>query len=145
MLNPDIVNLIILNEDKKVIGKATAYYNQDKKYVLFNNISVKGIKTKNLKDKNAREKEVLDTLLRATKEMVRAYRKKDVQIDSVRIGMNKNSLSDTIKNSNIKIEYDNLIPNYNYKNYEGDANSMDGQAILYEDSEKCENPLAKLK
>lgn len=145
MLNSDIVNLIILNEDKKLIGKATAYYNQDKKYVLFNNISVKGIKTKNLEYKNAKEKEVLDTLLRATKEIVGAYRKKDVQINSVRIGMNRNSLSDTIKNSNIKIEYDNLISNYNYKNYEGDANSTDGQAILYEDSEKCENSLAKLK
>lgn len=137
MINPNIVNLIILDENKKPIGKATAYYNESKKYILFNNISVKGIKTKNLENKNKQEKDILDALLRAIKDIIMAYKKKNIEIDNIRIGMNRNGLSDIIKKSNIKVVHDDLLSNYNYRNYEGDANSIEGQAVLYENSEMC--------
>lgn len=41
MINPNIKNLIIYDSMRNVVGKTTAFYNYNQKYILFNNIEIK--------------------------------------------------------------------------------------------------------
>lgn len=131
MINPDIANLIIYDENNQVLGKATAYYNSSKKYILFNNAEVKV--TKELKNSKERRREILNTLLRAVDDLTNAFKKNNVNINEVRIGMGHNDLALAIKEAKIEIELDDLFDNYHYDGYIGDANREEGQAILYKD------------
>lgn len=131
MINPDIANLIIYDENNQVLGKATAYYNSSKKYILFNNAEVKV--TKELKNSKERRREILNTLLRAVDDLTKAFKKNNVNINEVRIGMGHNDLALAIKEAKIEIELDDLFDNYHYDGYIGDANGEEGQAILYKD------------
>ena len=131
MINPDIANLIIYDENNQVLGKATAYYNSRKKYILFNNAEVKV--TKELKNSKERRREILNALLRAVDDLTKAFKKNNVNINEVRIGMGHNDLALAIKEAKIEIELDDLFDNYHYDGYIGDANGEEGQAILYKD------------
>lgn len=138
LINKDIANLIIYDENKKIIGKATAYYNKDKKYILFNNAVLKNLDTKDLKTKNKIETDSLKAILRATSDVMDELKKKGVNISDVRVGMTKNSLSNSINDMNLNIELDDLLPNYNFNGYYGDANNFEGQAVLYSDKDDLE-------
>lgn len=131
MINPNIANLIIYDENNQILGKATAYYNSNKKYVLFNNAEVKI--TKELKNSKERRKEILNALLRAVDDLIKAFKDNNVNINEVRIGMSHNDLALAIKEAKLEIALDNLFDNYHYEGYKGDANGKEGQAILYKD------------
>lgn len=135
MINPDVVNLIIYDGNKKVIGKATAYFNKNKKYILFNSAVLKRFTSKDLKSEEKRKKDCLKAILRATKDVVLKLKSQGVNINEVRIGMTRNDLSETINKFKLDIILDDLLYNYDYKGYEGDANGLEGQAILYRDKE----------
>ena len=126
MINPNIQNLLILNKDKIIIAKATAYYNEEEKYILFNNVeaSLKLINTKNRKE----IKEAKEAIKRAVLDQVIAQNNKGVKIKHIRIGMTKNDL---FTSRDLKVNYGNYLSNYPYKDYAGDANSYAGQGILY--------------
>lgn len=134
MINPDIVNLVIYDENKKVIGKATAYYNKNKKYILFNNALVKSLKTKDLEADKKRKINCLKAILRAISDVIEELKKQNVYIESVRMGMTKNDLSDVIKETGIEVKLEDLLLNYSYEGYEGNANGCEGQAVLYKDN-----------
>lgn len=133
MINPNIANLILYDENNNVIGKATAYYNRKKKYILFNNAETKEITTKGLKSEKQRKKECLEALIRGTLDAVKALREKGENVTEVRIGMLKNDLKEAIKEYGLEISHE-LLEAYNWKNYDGDASDKkEGQAILYKD------------
>lgn len=133
MINPDIANLIIYDENKQVLGKATAYFNKEKKYILFNNAEMKV--TKELKNSKERRKELLSAILRAVNDVTKEFKKQGININEVRMGMERNDLEEAIKEAKLEIELNNLFANYSYKNYAGDANGNEGQAVLYKDNE----------
>lgn len=133
MINPNVCNLIIYDENNQVLGKATAYYNQSNKYILFNNAEFKV--TKDLKNNKARRKELLEAILRAVNDVVKEFKEQGVNINEVRMGMKRNDLEEAIKEAKLEIELNNLFDNYPYKNYSGDANEDEGQVILYKDSD----------
>ena len=139
MINPDVANLILYDENNNVIGKATAYYNRKKKYILFNNAETKVITTKGLKNERERQKECLEALIRGTLDAVKALKQKGEDVIEVRIGMLRNDLEEAIKEYGLKISYD-LLEAYDWKDYDGDASgSYDGQAILYKDDKISKN------
>ena len=56
---------------------------------------------------------------------------KGIIINECRIGMARNDLSDVII-SEFNIDKNNMLANFNYKGYNGDANDKNyGQAIVY--------------
>lgn len=139
MINPDIANLIIYDENNQVIGKATAYYNRRKKYILFNNIETKVIKTYRNKSEVQRKKDCLDAIIRGVNDAVSELKRQGKEVTEVRIGMKKNDLGDTILEEEIPIS-NKLLNNYDWFDYEGDANDINlGQAIVYKDEENLIN------
>ena len=98
---------------------------------MFNNAEVKV--TKELKNSKERRREILNALLRAVDDLTKAFKKNNVNINEVRIGMGHNDLALAIKEAKIEIELDDLFDNYHYDGYIGDANGEEGQAILYKD------------
>lgn len=139
MINPDIANLIIYDENNQVIGKATAYYNRRKKYILFNNIETKVIKTYRNKSEVQRKKECLEAIIRGVNDAVSELKRQGKEVTEVRIGMKKNDLGDTILEEEIPISH-KLLNNYDWFDYEGDANDINlGQAIIYKDEENLIN------
>ena len=135
MINPDIVNLILYDENNNIIGKATAYYNRKKKYILFNNVEAKPITAHGLKSAEARQKECLEALIRGVTDVVKALKERGEDISEVRAGMLRNDLAHAIKDYGLEISYD-LLEAYNWKGYSGDASDVDsGQAIIYKDDD----------
>lgn len=134
MINPDIANLIIYDENNQVLGKATAYYNKDKKYILFNNAEMKV--TRELQNSSERRKACLNAILRAINDVVEEFEKQGINIAEVRIGMTRNDLKKAIKEAELEIALTNLFDNYPYIGTEGDANGKAGQAVLYRDNEE---------
>ena len=73
-------------------------------------------------------KAFIDEQIKAIKEQVKDMEKRGLMVNDIRIGMNNNDLYDEVKEC-YKIT-NNMLLNYNYHNYEGDANSKNGQAIV---------------
>ena len=121
IINPKIKNLVVYKNDE-IIGKATAFYNDG--YILFNNIEIK-------EQKNIDEKSVLKWFLNGIKDQIKEMNYKGIIINECRIGMARNDLSDVII-SEFNIDKNNMLANFNYKGYNGDANDKNyGQAIVY--------------
>ena len=120
MINPDIQNLVILDENKFVVAKATAYYNKERNYILFNNVEAR---------EDVNKEEILTTIRRAVEDQVRVFEEKGKTPPEIRIGMTRN---DAFTNNDLEVFYeDDMLPNYPYSGYGGDANSDEGQGILY--------------
>ena len=136
MINPDIANLILYDENNNIIGKATAYYNRSKKYILFNTAETKSITSKGLKSEKQRQKECLEALIRGAMDAVCALKERGEDISEVRIGMVRNDLENAIREYGLEISYD-LLDAYNWNDYAGDASDVSaGQAIIYIDKDK---------
>lgn len=136
MINPDIANLILYDENNNIIGKATAYYNRSKKYILFNNAETKSITSKGLKSEKQRQKECLEALIRGAMDAVNALKERGEAISEVRIGMVRNDLENAIREYGLEISYD-LLDAYNWNDYAGDASDVSaGQTIIYRDKDK---------
>lgn len=119
--NPKIKNLVIY-KGNEILAKATAFYNDG--YILFNNIEVK-------EKKNVDKKTLLKWFLKGVGAQIKDMQEKGIIIDECRIGMANNDLSDMLINE-FDIEKNNMLANFNYKGYNGDANDKNyGQAIIY--------------
>lgn len=119
MTNPFVQNLLIRDTNNNIVAKATAYYNKEDNYILFNN--VEGI---SLNKGKARA-----CLNRAINDQIAALASQNIFISEVRVGMLRN---DIFCDKDITVEKKELLKNYRYSNYEGDANNFTfGQGILY--------------
>jgi len=127
VVNPNIQNLILFDEHKNIIGKSTAYYNEDENYILFNNVEV---------NKNylgiANEKKILLALKRAINDQVKALEKVR-PLQKVSVGMKFNDIHEAIKAEHKVIKKpEEFLKNFEYERYNGDANDTAyGQAMLY--------------
>lgn len=136
VINPNIVNLILYDENNYIVGKSTAYINKDKKYILFNNIETKELGTKGLKSAKQRKIECLQSFLRAVNDLVKKMKEENIDISQVSVGMGVNDLKETIIEYGLEVVYSDLLENFSYNGYPGDANNPEhGQAILYKDEE----------
>lgn len=129
MVNPQIKNLIIYDGIKNVIGKSTAFYHLQGKYIIFNNIEIADRAVKLNQDKK-----IFDAILRGIYDQITAMREKGHEVNEVRIGTRINKLAQEIERRNLKIEQENLLANYNYKNYNDysvdDNHKHSGQVII---------------
>ena len=130
LINPNITNLVIYDENDKIVGKATSYFNPDEKYILFNNVETKQIGSKGLKSASERKEKLLEAILRACIDVIKAFKDKGISIKEIGVGMNANDLKDELEKS-FKIKSDNLLKQYYWDGYRGDAASE--QAVLYKD------------
>lgn len=120
MTNPNVQNLVILDENKFVVAKATAYYNKKDNYILFNNVEARDTVNK---------EEVIKAIKRAVEDQIKAFEIKGKTPPEIRIGMLRN---DAFTSDDIEVVYgSDLLLNYPYNGYEGDANAEEGQGILY--------------
>jgi hypothetical protein len=125
MINPLVQNLIIRDENQNIVGKATVYYNKEKQYMLFNN--VEALSTIN-------KSQAIGALKRAIDDQIKALKTRGIELNEVRIGMLRNDL---ISDKDIEVVKTDLLENYAYKNYDGDANDPQyGQGILYKNLTK---------
>lgn len=138
LFNEEVCNLALYGEKGKIIGKATAYYNESGKYILFNNAEISN-------ETSEREKEkIFKSLLRAVDDEVKALNKEDLKIESVLMGMRSNDLKNQIINNNYKIITNDMKKNLvfvggsngNIVSYDGDANSYQGQCVLWENNKQ---------
>ena len=123
VVNPNVKNLVIY-KNNEIIGKSTAFYNPDLKYIVFNNIEIKdkAIINKSF-DKNAFLKIFLTGINDQLKSM-------DYDVIDVRVGLSNNDLYDEIT-KNFEIDKRNMVENFRYKGYNGDANNPKyGQAVI---------------
>lgn len=131
MINPSVKNLVIYDGMQNIIGKSTAYYNMKEKYIVFNNIEMQEKFIENKKTTAKQKKEVLEAILRGIKDQIKSMQEKGYEVIDVRMGMLRNDLKEEILAKKIKIVHKNLLKNYNYKDYAGDANDeIEGQAIV---------------
>lgn len=107
IVNPKIKNLVI-KKDGKIVGKTTVYFNDT--YLLCNNIEMKSNFNEN--------KEALSLIRNALIEQAN-----HLEVNSVNIGLENNDLINEINESDLEIIRKNLLKNYNYLNYSGDAYS----------------------
>lgn len=120
MINPSIKTLVLYDRNK-IIGKSTAYYDEKNGYLIFNNVEIRnGYKP---------TMDVFYSFMDAIEKQKEALELKGYVVNDIRIGMKNNNLDQIIKNM-LEIEHNDLLKNYNYSNYEGDANSFSGQAIV---------------
>ena len=107
VINPRIKTLVIRNNNE-IIGKTTAYFNED--YLLCNNIEIKN------GEKN------LDTVFKIIVEALKEQAA-HLGINKVNIGLSNNDLINEIENSEYEIITKDLLENYKYKFYIGDAST----------------------
>ena len=132
MINPYITNLIIYDENNKIVGKATSFFNPEKKYILFNNIETKEIGSKGLKSAKTRKKELLDAIIRACNDVINELKKRGIDLKRISVGLNANDLEEELIKK-FKTSKTNLLEQYPWKKYTGDADKRKGQAIIYQD------------
>lgn len=131
MINPSIKNLVIYDSMRNVIAKSTAFYNEEKRYLLFNNVEIKKGFMYSKRRKEEDFDEILDSIIRGIKDQIKSMKEKGYIVDDVRIGMARNDLKDAIIRKRLQIKHSKLLNNYPYNNYEGDANDIkEGQAII---------------
>lgn len=125
VLDPEVSNLVFKNKENKIIAKATAYYNVDKKYILFNNVEVKACKER------LNEKEIYKSLMRAVRDQV----KENSEIDTIAIGMAYNDITNTLNENCDKVPFMKTFENNPYRDYEGhryiDFSGNEKQCILW--------------
>lgn len=127
MLNPFVQNLIIRDKNLNIVAKATAFYNKEKNYILFNNLEAPKTKKEFVaKDKNL----IKEAVKRAAYDQAMALSiLKDTNVE-IRIGMR----TDIFEEQDLQVlkGEENLLENYPYYAYEGDASDPEyGQGILY--------------
>lgn len=129
MLNPNIKNLIIYDLSKRILAKATAYYNFNGNYMLINSIAIS--ESFMLKSKEEDKEKLLDIILKGLQSQIDSMRNDNVPVNEIRIRMLKNSLEKTIQKRHFPVEKNNLLLNYAFHNYDGNASdSSYGQAII---------------
>ena len=126
MINP-CVKIMIIYYFGKIIGKTTAYYNQEKEYLLFNNIEISNSFMNSMIIGEKERLNVLETIIVGIKDQIKEMKKNGYNVRSVRIGMNNNDLASELEKMFV-ITRDNLFENYNYGDYLGDASKE--QAIV---------------
>ncbi|MDD2391400.1 MAG: leucine-rich repeat protein [Bacilli bacterium] len=139
LFNDEVRNLALYGEKGKIIGKATAYYNESGKYILFNNAEVS-------KETSELEKEQLfNSLIRAVDDEVAVLNKDDLKIEMIVMGMGLNDLKNQIINNDCKIIRSDLKKNLVFVGgsnghqitYVGDAsNPNQGQCVLWENNKQ---------
>ena len=123
VINPNVKNLVIY-KNSEILGKSTAFYNSNLKYIVFNNIE---IKDKAILNKSFDKKEFLKMFLMGINDQLKAM---NYEVNDVRVGLSNNDLYDEIVN-NFEIDKRNMVENFRYKGYNGDANNPKyGQAII---------------
>ena len=130
MINPQVKVLVIRDSKNNIIAKTTAYYNITQKYIIFNNIEIKEgfMYNKNILDDD--RKELLNTILMGIKDQVLDMKKRGYEVNDIRMGMDLNDLDYEIREK-FPVVHDNLLDNYHYDNYEGNANDKkEGQAVI---------------
>ena len=130
ILDISVCNLALYGRKNKIIGKATAYFNEHEKYILFNNAEI----SENIK--SSEKKELLDCILRAVEDQVAAQNASCIKVTKVAMGMHNNDLFKQIKDKKLRIIKKNLLNNLTFVSgdniYYGDANNpSDGQCILW--------------
>lgn len=148
MFDASVRNLIIYNKDKQIVGKATAYYNTRRKYILFNNAEMS--QSFQAKAGDLDKKDVLDTILRAIKDQVEILNSdpNKVRVKKVVMGMRYNDLDDEIYSRDLPIitKEKAMLPNFHFTvstedayEYEGDATDPSyGQVVLWKYEKKNE-------
>ena len=129
IVNPNIKNLVIYDSMRNVIAKSTAFYNEEKRYLLFNNVEISHRFINNKYTKTEDFEELYSALIRGIEDQIDCMNKKGYKVENVRIGMARNDLTETIKRNGIRIKHSELLDNYDYNNYAGDAHLM-GQAVI---------------
>lgn len=131
----DVRNLAFLKKGNKIIGKCTAYYNKEKKYILFNNAELSSSVT------DYEKQLIFEALKRAVKDQITESIRNGEEIYNISMGMQNNDLEDQIREERLYIKYDSLLENFIFEgyffgetnNYEGDASNPNrGQCILYD-------------
>ncbi len=129
IINPYVKTMIIYYFGK-IVGKTTAYYNRDKEYLLFNNIEISDNFMHSMVIGKTERLNVLKTIIIGIKDQIKEMKKNGYNVRSVRIGMNNNDLAYELEKLFV-ITKENLLENYNYGYYLGDANcKTTGQAII---------------
>lgn len=128
----DVQNLIIFDRNRNIIGKGTAYYNQEGRYILFNNAEINP--TWLQRATKEEKEEVVDAFLRAAKDQAKALNSKAEEpvITKIHMGMHLNDVSKEIEAKKLKVIKEELLENKKYGYYAGDANRPEGQVVLYE-------------
>ena len=122
MTNPNFKNLVIY-KGSEVVAKSTAFYNND--YILCNNIEIADAYDKKA---SSRDKALLlSAYIKAIKKQAEL-----TNVNEVRVGLLRNDLLRQIIEAKYDIERNQMLSNYKFKNYMGDANDpIFGQAIIY--------------
>jgi rubrerythrin len=129
MTNPNFKNLVIY-KGSEVVAKSTAFYNNN--YILCNNIEVSDKYMKNKNNKLDEKRKLLEMIVKGLKDQAEAMNQNGNNVDEIRIGMSRNDLNYIIEFEQYNIEKNNLLKNYEFKRYQGDANNKAfGQAIIY--------------
>lgn len=129
IVNPNIKNLVIYDSMRNVIAKSTAFYNEEKRYLLFNNVEISHRFINNKYTKTKDFEELYSALIRGIEDQIDCMNEKGYKVENVRIGMARNDLTETINRNGIRIKHSELLDNYDYHNYAGDAHLM-GQAVI---------------
>ena len=129
---PDVQNLIIFDRNRNIIGKGTAYFNKEQKYILFNNAEINP--TWLQRATKEEKEEVVDAFLRAASDQAKALNSKSEEliITKIHMGMHLNDIAKEINAKKLKVIKEELLENKKYGYYAGDANRPDGQVVLYE-------------
>jgi hypothetical protein len=127
MTNPNFKNLVIY-KGSEVVAKSTAFYNND--YILCNNIEVSDKYMQN--NRLAEKRKLLEMVVKGLKDQANEMNKQGKAVNEIRVGMCRNDLNDVIEFENYNIVKNNLLENYEFHHYQGDANNKAfGQAIIY--------------
>ena len=121
ILHPDCQNLVIKNEDGKIIAKSTLYVNRSKGYGLLNNFEVNN----NIKNGNDL-KLIYLKFKQAIEKFAERYNELNIEnpLTQINVGMGLNDLSREITKNN-KASYDILIGIY-FSKYGNEFGTYDG-------------------
>jgi hypothetical protein len=128
----EVQNLIIFDKYRNIVGKGTAFYNVEGKYILFNNAEINP--TWLSKATEEERNEVLEAFLRAARDQATALNagSEEPVITKIHMGMRLNDIRYQIETKKLEVIKNHLLQNYKYGNYTGDANSDSGQVVLYD-------------
>lgn len=129
MINPQVKTLVVYDSLKTIIGKSTAFYSLEGKYLLGNNIEVAHSFILSSKTTEQQKQALLQTFLKGLQAQASAMNKIGYMVNEIRVGMLRNNLADQLQQ--YPIEKEQLLPNIQYGSYMGDASNHEaGQAIL---------------
>ena len=131
MTRSDVRTLVVYDGMKRIIGKTTAFYSMEGKYLLCNNIEVTNSFIHSTKISEKQKEALLQTFLQGLKAQANAMELLGFMVNEIRIGMLHNNLDKQLEQ--YQIEKKSLLPNIKYGSYIGDASNIEfGQAIVYE-------------